>query len=88
MPSVAYRCHVLGKRLQTVSGDEPCRLDVVLLEKLQKALRANSTSEQTPTDVTGAVFSSITTQPTCESQLENDIGCTNHTANRIHVDTI
>jgi hypothetical protein len=28
--------HLLGKRIQTVSGDEPCRLHIVLFEQLEE----------------------------------------------------
>lgn len=46
-----------------MTWNEPCGLDVVLLEHLQEALRTNRASEQTTRYVAGAVFSAIRPKP-------------------------
>ena len=45
MAGVTNGGHVLREGLEAVAGNEPCRLDVVLLEYLQKTLGANRAGE-------------------------------------------
>lgn len=49
--------------------NEPGSLDFVLFEHLQKALSADSSSEETATDVAGTVLSPVRSQPSCGNQL-------------------
>ncbi len=46
MPSISYHCTLLRKSLKRMPRNEPCGLDVVFREKLQKPANANSSREQ------------------------------------------
>jgi hypothetical protein len=46
MALVGHGLHVLGERLDRVAGDEPRRRDVVLVEQLEQAARADLAREQ------------------------------------------
>lgn len=45
--------------LETVSGDEPCRSDVILLEELQHPAHTDGSCKQSSRDVAGGVFAAI-----------------------------
>lgn len=60
---VRYHAAFFGKRLERVSGYEPCRRDVVLVEQLQQATHSDCAGEETARYVACRVLASIGSQP-------------------------
>jgi hypothetical protein len=73
MSGIADHGTLFGECFQGVTRNEPCSFDVVLVEKLQHSSRAVGSSPKTTRDITGAVFTSIATQPTSNGVDVNSI---------------
>ena len=64
---VSDHCTLLGKGLERMAWNEPSRLDIVLVEELEKPANAHSPRIEASRDITRRVFSSVGTKPSCDS---------------------